>query len=363
MRNKIGLFASELIEFTRFSGSYLASRLLDWGGRLEKVKDIIVAVLVVKRGKYSQSFLNTSFFFLVSAVMIGGPVIAENNPFIDQYVSAEEEASEEAVLQADIYSLPIDTRISQKPRDKVIEYVVKKDDTLDKLAQKFDVSEDTIKWANNIKGNIIKEGQKLEIPPITGVVHKVAQGESVYSIAKKYQTDPQKIVNFPFNDYTDLETFALASGQTLYVPDGVIEEAKPLRPRLGPSRTDIIAGAPGTGSFIWPTTGYISQYPVWYHMAIDIANKGLPPVLASDGGTVNYAACGGAYGCHIIVNHNNGYSTLYAHLSSIGVGAGQQVGRGETIGRVGSTGRSTGPHLHFEIMAGGAKQNPLGYLK
>lgn len=350
--------------FIVFFYCYSKSRLIFFGITFEKAKDLLVSLLIVKRGKYSQSFLNTSFFLLVFTVLLGGSSIAESNPLVARYFSANEQSGN-IVLASDIENMPFETTVSQKPRDTVIQYMVVEGDTLSSLAQKFDVSVDTIKWANDLKIETIKEGQVLKIPPVTGVVHKVVSGETIYSIAKKYKTETQSIVNFPFNDFTDLDTFALNVGQTLYVPDGVIEEEKPvIRPRLTPQ---VVAGAPGTGNFIWPTSGSISQYPVWYHNALDIANASAPPIIAADSGTVVYADCVRyGYGCYIIIDHNNGYRSLYAHLSEIYVSteAGKNtVGQGQTIGKMGSTGRSTGTHLHFEIRAGDKILNPLGFLK
>lgn len=352
-------FIQEISEFTGFLRGYFRSMLIHWWVRFEKIKDIIVAVLIVRRGKYSQSFLNTSFFILIASALIGGPAIAENNPFISGYLP-QNEPTQQAVIDYDIYSLPVDTLTSQRSRDKVVDYKVQSGDTLASLSKQFDVSVDSIKWASNIKSETIKPGQVLKIPPVTGVVHKVAPGESIYSIAKKYKTDPQQIVNFQFNDFADLDTFALTPGQILIVPDGVIQEA----PAIVRPRTPVIAaGTPGTGTFIWPTSGTITQYPVWYHMALDIANRALPPVMAADTGTVAYAGCiAYGYGCHIILNHGNGYQSLYGHLSSILVSVGQGVSRGQQIGVVGTTGRSTGPHLHFEIRSGGRLLNPLSFL-
>jgi murein DD-endopeptidase MepM/ murein hydrolase activator NlpD len=353
-------FAQEMLQFLQFLLCYSQSRLVFFGVNFEKIKDVIVSLLVVKRGKYSQSFLNTSFFLLVSAALIGGPVIAENNPLIANYL-AQKESIPESVLATDIYEMPFKTTFSEKPRDSILEYKVSGGDTLSSIAKKFDISIDTIKWANNLKNELIKPGQILKIPPVTGVVHKVTSGENIYSIAKKYKTEAQKIVNFPFNDFADLDTFALRSGQILYVPDGVIEEAKPLPPRM---LAQIQAGVRGTSNFIWPTSGAISQYPVWYHMAVDISNSGAPAILAADTGTVTYADClGWGYGCHIIIDHGNGYQSLYAHLSQIGVAIGQAVSQGQTIGAMGSTGRSSGTHLHFEIRSGGGLLNPLNFLK
>ena len=353
-------FIQELIQFFQFLFTYSKSRLTIFGVNFEKTKDVIVSFLIVKRGKYSQSFLNTSFFLLILAAVISGPVIAENNPFIGNYFTARE-ANEESVLGAEIYEMPIKTSFSEKPRDKIFNYQVKGGDTLASIAKTFDVSVDTIKWANNLKSELIKPGQILKIPPVTGVVHKVVSGDNIYSIAKKYRTDAQKIVNFPFNDFADLETFALTPGQILYVPDGVIEEAKPIIPKF---IAQIQAGVRGTSNFIWPTSGSISQYPVWYHMALDIANPAAPPILAADSGTVIYSACERyGYGCHVIIDHANGYQTLYAHLSSLAVTPGQAISQGQSLGIMGCTGRCTGTHLHFEVRSAGNLLNPLNFLK
>lgn len=352
-------FFKEIIDFFRFFIGYLKSRFIIFGVYFEKTKDLIVAFLITKRGKYSQSFLNTSFFLLISSVLIGGQIIAENNPLI---AFNNKESTYSANLSTDVFNMPIKTSFSEKPRDRIIDYTVVAGDTLESIAKTFDISVDTIKWANNMKSELIKPGQVLKIPPVTGVVHKVAAGESIYTIAKKYKTDPQKIVNFPFNDFADLETFALNIGQILYVPDGVIEEVKP----APPSRfvASIQAGVKGTSNFIWPTSGAISQYPVWYHMAVDIANPSAPAILAADSGTVIYSGClGWGYGCHIIIDHGNGYQTLYAHLSTLGVSSGQAVSQGQQIGIMGSTGRSTGIHLHFEVRSGGSLLNPLNFLR
>lgn len=348
--------------FISFLGGYFHHKLFTFGTNFEKIKDLIVAVLVAKRGKYSSSFLNTSFLLLIGAVIVGAPIIAENNPFIS---SLEQRASpsQTAIVSYNPYDNSLSTVISLKPRDKIENYEVRSGDTLAGIAKRFDVSVDTIKWENDLKSDSIKTGQTLKIPPITGVVHKVVSGDNVYSIAKKYKSDAQKIVNYPFNDFVDLDTFSLTPGQLVYVPDGVIETAPPIVPSSG-FFAKAQAGVQGSSAFIWPTTGIITQYPVWYHMALDIANNARPAVLAADTGTVIFAGCiQYGYGCHVIIDHGNGYESLYGHLSQIGVSPGQAVSKGEQIGVMGSTGYSTGTHLHFEIRSGGTILNPLNFLK
>ena len=199
--------------------------------------------------------------------------------------------------------------------------------------------------------------------PLTGVSHKVNKGDTVRSIAKRYDVDPQVIVNFPFNTFVNDETFELAIGQSIIVPDGVLPAPIPLAPRsrfTTPDAGTVVA----SGSFVWPTQGRITQNFVWYHPGTDIANKEMPGVLAADSGTVITAGWSNVgYGNYIIIDHNNGTKTLYAHLSAIYVNVGQTVARGNTIGKMGSTGRSTGPHLHFEIIKNGVHTNPLGALQ
>jgi len=347
--------------FLVFLKDYFKSRFFNFGHGFEKIKDLIVAFLITKRGKYSQSFLNTSFFLLVASALIGGPIIAENNPF-NSGIEIDGSRYQAEEVSYNPYEGSLRTVISVKPRDSIVNYSVVGGDTLASIAKKFNISVDTIKWTNNLKTDTIKPGQSLKIPPVTGVVHKVVSGETIYTIAKKYSTDAQKIVNFPFNDFTDLDSFGLTAGQTLYVPDGVIEEEQPrVSQRF---LAQIQAGVRGSSNFIWPTSGMITQYPVWYHMALDIANSSGPAVIAADSGTVIFVGCVRyGYGCHVIIDHNNGYQTLYGHLSSYSVEAGDSVSQGNQIGVMGSTGMSTGTHLHFEVRSGGTLLNPLNFLK
>lgn len=349
-------------QFILFFVEYIKSRTFNGARVIERVKDIFVAILIVKRGKYSSSFLNSSFLILAVAALVGGPIIAENNPFGSELSSNQ--ALQSSIVSFNPYEGNVGTIVSAKPRDKMVDYSVLGGDTLSTIAKKFDVSLDSLRWSNSLKSDTIKPGQIIKVPPGTGVVHKVVSGDNIYTVAKKYNVDAQNILNFPFNDFADLDTFSLTTGQTLFVPNGSVVPPKPVAAPGGFYTGPIQAGARGDSNFIWPTSGGITQYPIWYHMAVDIANNALPPILASDGGTITFAGClDYGYGCHIIIDHGNGYQTLYAHLSSLGVTPGQAVGQGQQIGFLGSTGRSSGPHLHFEVRSGGAQLNPLNFLK
>ncbi len=329
--------------------------------RFEESKSTFVNALYKQRGKLSRKLIHTGMALLSGAGMMIAPVIAQEFPGTS--VNPWEIESNPQVLSATTESDSIETLVSEKVRDGIKEYVVEEGDTVASIAKKFGIDEDTIRWQNNLVKDRIKVGQTLQILPVGGIAHKVSKGDTVYSIAKKYDTEAQGIVDFPFNTFTNDETFELAIGQIVIVPDGVKPQEIPLAPRIRQITPD--AGAVvASGQFVWPTSGTITQNYSWYHPGTDIANRGLPNVLAADSGRVTYAGClTYGYGCHVRIDHDNGYTTLYAHLSQIFVNVGQTVSRGMALGRMGSTGRSTGPHLHFEVAKNGVKLNPLTVLR
>lgn len=355
----------ELNLWRRGWSNYLRRHVERFSRSFEEQKDGIVDILMARRGMYQRPFMHFSLLVLFGAGVLSAPILADTYPGqgVSNDVATFTPAS--AVVQSlDFSSYAVETEISEKPRDQVIEHVVSTGDTLSQIADSYQVSVDTIRWVNNIKGDSLSIGQALQIPPVTGIVHKVREGDTVYSIAKKYKTEAQKIVNFPFNDFTDLDTFALTVGQSLVVPDGVVEQAAPAIARRPAAPPPAMPGAGGSGQFMWPTGGLITQYPVWYHMALDIANREAPGIAAAGSGTVlsvQYLKFG--YGSHIILDNGGGFTTLYAHLSEIYVQPGDRVNQGQIIGKMGSTGRSTGTHLHFEVRVNGKAQNPLSYLK
>ena len=358
--NEITTFFSDLKEFFQVYWWYLQKKITHAWHSFEQTKGYLVSFLIVKRGRYSRSFLNTSFFLLtVSGVMVS-PIIASSYPGVNQEELAEFESPQAIATSLDQSQIGASTQISIKPRDRVSTYTVQKGDTLTTIADTFGVSEDSIKWASDLKSDKLAIGQELKIPPVDGVVHEVQEGDTVYSIADRYKTSPQKIVDFPFNDFVDLDTFSLRVGQTLVIPDGVPVQSPAIARSAPVPATAIVPGAGGV--YIWPAQGQISQYPVWYHMALDIANKTSPLILSSRAGKVAYSGClKFGYGCHIIVDHGDGYQTLYAHMQRLDVNVGASVGQGTVIGQMGSTGRSTGTHLHFEVRRNGVNINPLPF--
>ncbi len=337
---------------------YVEHKISAFAYWFETNKDNLVGLLMARRGTYQRPFLYFSLSILFVVGMIGGPILAKTYPGGLPGALAEFTPPSAVVSSLDLTNYGVQTQISDKPRDQVITYTVIAGDTLSKVAEKFGISVDTVRWANDLKGDTLSTGDQLKIPPVSGIVHKVTEGETIYSIAKKYKTDAQKIINFPFNDFADLDTFALNVGQTLIVPDGVQPQAPAIAAPLPP----VLAG--GTGQFSWPVSGVITQYPVWYHMAFDIANPSLPGIAAAADGVVSLVRyLRYDYGEYVIIDHGNGFSTLYAHMSEIYVKVGDKVVRGQIIGKMGSTGRSTGPHVHFEVRVNGVPVDPRPYLK
>ncbi len=363
--NPIVVLWWDIKEYVKFLGSYFSVRIRQSLEGFEAGKGVVVEGLVAKRGRYTRPFLHTG----MTGLFIVGLLLA---PVISQAVSDSDEEYNSlgtggAILGMNMDYMETTTAVSVKPRDNVVTYIVQVGDTVSSIAKKFDVSIDSIRWQNDLASiDAIKPGEKIEVPPVTGMVHKVKRGETIYSIAKKYDVDAQQILNWPFNAYSNDETFALAVGQTLIVPDGVKPAEQLWDPKRYVARSTPDAGVvSASGSFVWPSAGRITQRWVWYHKAIDIANKAGPGVLAADAGKVVQAGWpdGFGYGNRVLIDHGNGYQTLYAHLSSISVGTGQSVNRGDVIGRMGSTGRSSGTHLHFEIRQNGALVDPLQFLR
>jgi len=361
-----------------FIGSYLSPRF----AKFENVKGFFVGKMYQQRGKYSRLIVNG---VMVAVMVLGvtvGPTLVVNDSQAQAMLSSglgnrivfAQDAAPTAGAQvlglATDNAVTVDTmtQVSDKPRAEVLEYKVEQGETLASIGKKFGVDVDSIKWLNKgIEEKRVKPGTLLKIPPVSGVIHTVKSGETIYSLAKKYNVSAQAIVDFPFNEFSNDETFAIAIGQTLVVPDGEMPDEPVTAPRsnLAQQMTPNAGVVSATGSWIWPAAGRITQGFYSWHKAIDIANKSGGPILAADSGTVIVAGWpdNSGYGNRIMIEHGNGYKTLYAHLSKISVVTGQTVKRGDVIGSMGSTGRSTGTHLHFEIRKSSGLGDPLAFLK
>ena len=223
-------------------------------------------------------------------------------------------------------------------------YVVREGDTLGEIAEMFGVSVNTIRWANNLKSNTLKVGQELVILPISGVRHTVKSGDTLASLAQKYKADLDDILSY--NNIT--AGSKLVIGDVIIIPDGVVNAPQSNIANTTSGSTQNIA----SGYFLRPINGSKKTQGIHGHNGVDLGAPVGTPVLASASGKVIISRTGGwngGYGTYIVVSHSNGTQTLYAHLSSNSVSVGDTVDQGETIGAIGLTGKTTGPHLHFEI--------------
>ncbi|MBI2065475.1 MAG: peptidoglycan DD-metalloendopeptidase family protein [Candidatus Zambryskibacteria bacterium] len=225
-------------------------------------------------------------------------------------------------------------------------YIVRKGDTLSEIAEMFGVSTNTILWANDIKTSSIREGQELVILPISGVRHVVKGGDTLQSVANKYKADLGDILS-----YNGLAASSkIKPGDIIIIPDGVISATQTSLAKA--SGVQMSQAYPTyTGYYLRPVSGRKTQ-GIHGNNGVDLAAPTGTPILAAADGKVIVSRNGGyngGYGTYVVINHSNGTQTLYAHMSRNNVSVGQNVAQGQTIGAVGSTGKSTGPHLHFEI--------------
>lgn len=353
------------IAFCVFFATYIQGHIVQmvkWG---ESGKNILVKFFQMKRGRYSRPFLHFATILVIGLGVMVAPLLADTFPLFANASGLDKTPSPNSKEQ----SIAVDTNVfqtsvSSNVRSKIISYTVERGDTISSIAQKFGISEDTIKWENDLSDDSLSVGDSLQILPVTGIAHKVQAGDTVYTIAKKYATDAQKIVDFPFNDFANPETFSLVAGQILIVPDGVQPQAQSTYTAPVYAQVPQFSGEI-SGGFIWPIRGLLTQYFTWYHTGLDIAGDIGTPIYAAKAGVIDEASCGWnyGYGCHVLMDNGGGFSTMYAHMvSQPVVGVGQSVSQGQLIGYRGNTGRSTGPHTHFEIRIGGHVVNPLPYL-
>jgi hypothetical protein len=281
------------------------------------------------------------------------------------------------------------TDVPSRPREQVIKYTVKSGDTLFGIGDKFGLKPETILWANqSVLGDNphnLRPDQELVILPVDGIYHRWSAGDGLNGVAKFFGVTAEDILNYPGNNLSpetigDWANPNIEPGTWLIIPGGhrqFVSWSAPMIPRdnpsvaavLGPGACDmVVSGAVGAGAFIWPANNhFLSGYdytPEANHPGIDIDGEEGDPVYAADSGVVVYAGWNNwGYGNVIVINHGNGWQTLYAHLSAYYVSCGQSVWQGNVIGSIGSTGNADGSHLHFEMMYNGARVNPHDYIR
>jgi murein DD-endopeptidase MepM/ murein hydrolase activator NlpD len=280
-------------------------------------------------------------------------------------------------MQAIVRNVALKTDISKRANYNITDYTVEQGDALFSIAKQFNIKPETVLWANydllQDSPDSLRVGQVLEIPPVDGVYYKVAEGDTLQSIADEFSATADDILNWPGNNI-DLTDPKVAPGTYVMVPGGHREFVQWLIPTVarGRSGTANLGGSAcgdgpvGSTAFIWPTANhYVSGNEYWSgHLGIDIAAGLGAPVWAADAGVVTIAQGGwnGGYGNVVMIDHGNGWITVYGHLSQINVVPCQGVAQGQVIGLAGSTGNSTGPHLHFETRLNGGFINPHSVL-
>jgi len=275
--------------------------------------------------------------------------------------------------------IALKTRIPEdRPNYDVTEYTVARGDSIYSIANEFGLKPETVLWANydilHDTPDSLRVGQELKIPPVDGIYYEWKEGDTLEKVADEFKAKPEEILTFPGN-HLDLTDPEIKPGEWVMIPGGKREMVQWVIPVVarGQSGTAAISGnacgaggAIGTGYFQWPADNhYLSGNDFWSgHLGIDIADGEGGAVYAADSGVVTMAQGGWNYGYGnvIMIDHGNGFVTLYAHLSQINVSRCQSVAKGQLIGLAGNTGNSFGAHLHFEIRFNGEFYNPWRWL-
>ena len=285
----------------------------------------------------------------------------------------------------DLVSIPRETNlhtiIPTRSRQEAFDHTVESGDSVFGIASNFDLEPESVLWANYILLNDnpdqLSPGMVLRIPPTDGVLYEWQEGDTLQGVANKFEAQLDDILGWSGNKF-DLTNPVVESESLVMLPGGHREFKQWIVPTIPRGRAGVSSslygggtcpggyeGAYGSGGFIWPADNHsLSGNDYWSgHLAIDIAAGTGARIYAADSGVVVFAGSAlGGYGNMVVIDHGNGYQSLYAHLSSVGVSCGQSVLQGQYIASAGNTGYSTGPHLHFEIRYLGGFINPYFVL-
>ena len=356
---------------------------LPWPGTLDSRLAHFIAIIATRLWQTTAAGLIarytthlTVLIVVIAALILGRPVAASQlsnstPPLVVSAAAANDDQSlfnnfAERGLFVDsnvVSRLPsAHTTVPSRTRREIFVYHVQGGDNVQSIAATFGLKPETILWSNPVieaLPDFLKIDQEVIILPIDGVYHQVKDGDTLDSIAKLYKVEVANITDVPWNNLTP-PNYQIVAGSKLIVKDGT----KPFIPKVVTSYSGPVpAGAAGSGQFRWPVIGRITQDFWAGHRALDIGTPTGSPVYASDGGYVTFSGWTDVgYGWLVRINHGNGFETLYAHNSQLLVIAGEAVARGQLIALAGSTGRSSGPHCHFEIRYNGTLLNPRLYL-
>jgi hypothetical protein len=343
------------------------NRWLYWGAWVIAIGLVILAAYLGWRVRFVQAEDSETGSLLVIAEILPSENVAIDLPKLSQ--PAEQVSISR---NTNLYTI-IPTRSRQDPQD----YVVETGDSVFAIAKVFGLTPESVLWANyellNDNPDQLSLGMNLIIPPTDGVLYEWQEGDTLQGVADHFEGTVDDIISWSGNRF-DLTNPVAETGAMVMIPGGHREFRQWIVPTIPRGRAGVSSdlygagtcpggyeGAYGTGGFIWPAENHnLSGNDYWSgHLAIDIAAGTGARIYAADSGVVVFAGPAlGGYGNMIMIDHGNGYQTLYAHLSSVGVRCGQSVFQGNVIGSAGNTGRSTGPHLHFEVRYLGGFVNP-----
>lgn len=249
-----------------------------------------------------------------------------------------------SALKSNQESVDSTTPVAASKGGNISVYVVQEGDSLSEIAEMFNISTNTIIWANDLNGHSISPSQQLLILPMSGVRHLVEEGDTIESLAKKYNGDPEKIRDFNGLGEDDI----LAVGSSVNIPDGEVK-------RPVARATAVSARSSSSTNSSWliaPLKSYRKTQGIHGYNAVDLAAPQGSAIMAAASGTVVTAKSSGwngGYGNYVVIRHSNGVQTLYSHFGAVLVSPGQEVVQGQVLGYIGMTGKTTGPHVHFEV--------------
>lgn len=330
------------------------------------------ALILIALGQFQWGGVPEAELVVATAVSTQPPLVEENMAATAVPPTPLPQGPLPVINDSSLAPLPNPRTYQTKPPAHEFQmHEVARGETPNIIAGQYGISAETLLGGNSWlsqESNQLQVGAQLVILPVDGVLHQVRAGETLESIAELYRVTPQAIIDYAPNNL-EFPFYRLVPESELVIPGASIGQFFFTAPK---SVATNAAGEPqwkvfGTGTYIWPSNGRcITQFYNGFHPGLDVSASEGSPVYASDTGTVTYAAFAAGtyydYGNLIVINHGNGFETFYAHLSSIAVFPGQTVNQGDLIGFTGNTGRSSGPHIHFEIRDRDFRTNPLDRL-
>jgi murein DD-endopeptidase MepM/ murein hydrolase activator NlpD len=347
----------------------LSSRFLLIGAWLLALSLVVGASYLgwqVTVGKAAQLEITSATSAPTQMALIEDPGQAELPPYVSSHLSS-------AINRlTDMHTI-----IPTRPREEAVLYTVTQGDSVFGIALEYNISPETVLWANYdlLRDNpdSLSPGMELNIPPVNGVYYQWQEGDTLEGVAGTFKAEAKDILSWPGNKL-DLTNPVVEPGQWVMVPEGEREFQQWIVPQIAREKSGVsksvygpgacegsYEGAYGSGFFAWPTAShFLSGNDYWSgHLGIDIAGALGDGTFASDSGVVVFAGWSTTgYGNMVMIDHGNGYLTLYGHMSQVSTSCGASVYQGGYIGAVGSTGNSTGAHLHFEVRYMGGFINP-----